>query len=268
MVQNICAVCCPNCKSTTYIRRGKSKSIQCYQCKMCKRSFRDTTGTPLHHLHKKQKVVKYLEAMHKGLSIRKAATYAGISKNTSFNWRHKFLSSLRNIAVPKEEQVIATSVILQLPYSAKGRKKPTEKHTKPSNSVLIATEKQIWLETIPHKNRSFHTARILAQSVQKSRIAILPHHILTRAVKHQENRIILSRSRHLKQAFLSINTKKTKILYWMERFRGVATKYLQNYWAWFVALARVRKLKQQKHEFNNMCISSHSLRDYFSLKNM
>ena len=84
---------CPHCKAEKPYKRGLYKEVQCYTCRNCHRNYRETTGTALYHLHKRDKLQSYLEEMKKGTSIKKTAKIVGISIQTSFDWRHKILSS-------------------------------------------------------------------------------------------------------------------------------------------------------------------------------
>lgn len=84
---------CPHCKAENPYKRGKYKEMQCYVCRNCKKCYRETTGTALFYLQKKDKLQAYLEEMKKGTSIKKTAKIVGISIQTSFDWRHKILSS-------------------------------------------------------------------------------------------------------------------------------------------------------------------------------
>ena len=50
------------------------------------------TGTPLARLRGKPKWLDYLAALKQSLTVRQAAADTGIHHNTSFRWRHRFLS--------------------------------------------------------------------------------------------------------------------------------------------------------------------------------
>lgn len=78
---------CPLCSSVAICKNGNKNGKQQYRCNDCKKSFIATTGRPIHYIHDRKKFKKYAETIVKGLSIRAAAEYTGISKNTSFKWR-------------------------------------------------------------------------------------------------------------------------------------------------------------------------------------
>lgn len=262
MVQFVQSVCCPYCQSNNFIRRGKVSGIQRYQCKLCRRSFRDTTLTALHHLHKKGQVEKYLQAMYKGMSVRKAAQFAGVSKNTSFAWRHKLLSSIASRPQPKEEKSVAGATIIRLPYSAKGRKKIPEIDRHATKSLLLATKSQIWIYKINNKRSSIHSAQMISRILKESHLSTDKDSLLTRAVKLQSSARQIN-LRFLKNTLLhTVLTVEDQLHSWMKRFCGVATKYLQHYWSWFACLTSCSKIKEGFFEFNKLCTEHRCLEHY------
>jgi len=92
---------CPHCQSEKVYKRGKQNGVQMYQCNDCKKWYSETTGTPLYDIKLKSKWQSYLRCMEQGMPIKKIATELEISIQTSFDWRHKILSSLEQFA-PKQ----------------------------------------------------------------------------------------------------------------------------------------------------------------------
>ena len=85
---------CPHCSSDKVYKRGKQKGVQMYRCNSCQKWYSETTGTALYDIKLKSKWQSYLNCMEKGMPIKKIAKELGISIQTSFDWRHKILSSL------------------------------------------------------------------------------------------------------------------------------------------------------------------------------
>lgn len=256
------AYCCPHCNSTNFIRNGFSRGIQRYRCKSCHRTFKDTTDTPIHGLHKKDKIEKYLEALRAGLSIRKAAKYVGISKNTAFAWRHKLLSSLNQLPKSQESQTVAGIAIIRTPYSAKGRKKEPEKHQLPSKSILIATDSGLIIKKLQHIKSTKDAIKTITSNIKKGYATTIPDHLLTSAIKQQESIKNIKASKQAiefkKKALVSIEILEE----WMQKFKGVASKYLQNYWSWHMALNSSKMQKNETESFNRWAIISRSLNNY------
>lgn len=85
---------CPACRGSKIVRNGKRRGIQRYRCSMCLRCFTDLTGTLLEGIHHRDKFLEFCLCMIRGCSVREAAHEVGISKNTSFEWRHRIISRL------------------------------------------------------------------------------------------------------------------------------------------------------------------------------
>ena len=68
-----------------------------YRCKDCAKTFNALTGTPLAQLHRRDVWFSYASAVADGLSLRKAARRCGISLDTAFRWRHRFLSTAKDV---------------------------------------------------------------------------------------------------------------------------------------------------------------------------
>lgn len=92
---------CPHCGSVAVNKRGSQRGVQMYAFKSCKKWYSETTGTPLYNIQSREKWQAYIKCMEAGKSIKKIANELGISIQTSFNWRHKILSSLSQFS-PKQ----------------------------------------------------------------------------------------------------------------------------------------------------------------------
>ena len=85
---------CPYCQSDKVLKRGLQKGVQMYQCKSCVKWYSETTGTLLWDIKLKIKWQGYLRCMEQRMSLKAVAEELEICIQTSFNWRHKILSSL------------------------------------------------------------------------------------------------------------------------------------------------------------------------------
>ena len=112
---------CPHCSSIKVYRRGKQKGVQMYRCNDCEKWYSETTGTPLYDIKLKSKWQLYLNCMEQGMPIKKIAKELKISIQTSFDWRHKILSSLEQF-VPIELSSEVECDELELALSNKGSK--------------------------------------------------------------------------------------------------------------------------------------------------
>ena len=92
-----------------------------YRCNTCTKWYSETTGTALYDIKLKSKWQSYLNCMEKGMSIKTIAKELSISIQTSFDWRHKILSSLAQF-IPKQLADEIECDELELPVNEKGNK--------------------------------------------------------------------------------------------------------------------------------------------------
>ena len=133
--KQIKAITCPHCSSNRIRANGKLKGVQRYMCNACKKNFSETTGKFWYGIKKKDRLNKYIYCLLSGYSIRKSAKETGISIQTSFDWRHKLLTSFSSVSV-EEFQGIVESDDLFFAYSEKGNRnldrKPKQRGEKAS----------------------------------------------------------------------------------------------------------------------------------------
>lgn len=137
------AISCPHCKDKKIKANGKLKGVQCYICNACHKNFSETTGKFWYNIKKKDKVNRYLFCLLSGYSIRKSAKETGISIQTSFDWRHKLLTSFRSVSV-EEFQGILESDDLFFAYSEKGNRnldRPARKRGAKASKAGVSNEK-------------------------------------------------------------------------------------------------------------------------------
>ncbi len=226
---------CPSCASHSFRKHGKCLGIQRYRCKDCGRYFKETVNTPLHWIHNKQKMIWYTETMREHQTIRKAAVEIGISVNTSFCWRHKILSSFQSYQTEPARSP-AGACQINMPHSFKGKRTIPDKPAPASRTILMADANGVpCLQLMPDRCTAASAAKLLATSISPSTsVACKPAHLLTRAIRITGRTTVLHtslRNTLVKQA----KARQAEIEQWMERFHGVATKYLQQYWNWYRA---------------------------------
>ncbi|SFY21868.1 Transposase, partial [Janthinobacterium lividum] len=115
---------CPACHSAHLHRHGHAHGLQRYRCVPCGRTFNALTGTPLAHLRHKALWFDYADCLLASDSVRKAARQLGVHRNTTFRWRHRFLS-LAKTDRPHGLHGIAEADELYLLESEKGARQMT-----------------------------------------------------------------------------------------------------------------------------------------------
>lgn len=259
-------VLCPQCGSSEIISRGSYKGIKKYSCKVCKKGFHANHGTSLHWIHKKDKWQQYVECMNEGLSLKKSADKVGISYRTSFIWRHKILSSLKD-AEPRQLEGIVEADDTFFRYSEKGRRNLERKPRKRGSGNMTLKENKVPVVVTTDRKGNAVLKVAGRGSVKKdfkttmkgrfSSDVILCsdgapiykglakqegiQHVKTSAYRRQ---VAKNKAYHIQ----TVNQLQKELKEYLNRFNGVSTKYLQNYLYWFMItkkkLANSDKIKQ------------------------
>lgn len=271
-------ISCPNCQSTNVVGDGKYRTRKRFSCKGCKRSFNELTGTTTANLKKVDKWQKYLDMMPNQTSIRKAAKELSVSTKTVFDWRHKILSSLTNIA-PDSMIGIVESDDKLFDLSEKGSKKldrapyerPSDRETKRgvSNdkvSVVVSSDR--------HGNAALQITKIgridndsiertLGIIISKENILCTdahPTYISWAANKKLEHHtFIVSKKQRVSEKVYHVqhvNSLDNRLERWLTPFYGVATKYLQNYLLWFITNEKLKGSKTIEIDFLKAVMAS------------
>lgn len=258
---------CPHCHHGEVSRNGKFNGKQRYICKSCRRTFNDFTFSPRYNSKKDtRKWVLYAKCMINGYSIRKCAEIVGISVPTSFYWRHKIIDAIKTFmgigsvggVVEVDETFFRESFKgnhkksknFTMPRKARKRGSKGSKSSKGqkrkrgiSNEqvcVLCAMDRvgNIMTELIC-KGRMKHTdvERFFRDRIDGDAIFCTDSH--KSYIKFAQNTGVelkqIKRGRHKEGVYhiQHINSYHSKLKKWMDRFNGVATKYLSNYMYWF-----------------------------------
>jgi transposase-like protein len=88
---------CGHCGSRDVRGWSSQSGLKRYRCKDCAKTFNALTGTPLAQLHRRDAWLAYAQAVADGLSLRKAAKHCGIALDTAFRWRHRFLTTAKDV---------------------------------------------------------------------------------------------------------------------------------------------------------------------------
>lgn len=266
---------CPDCTSEHIVRFGKYTTIvdgeevkkQRYRCKACKKTFTDLTNTVLYRTRHLNQWIKFVECMIEGYSLRKSADLIGnITHVTLFYWRHKLLSSLKKIEIPYFEGIVEMDETYFL-YSEKGQR--NIKGRKPRKRGGSAKKRGISNEQVCVLVARDRDKTTFSQILGMGR---LTKDQLDKAIGHRlssENILCTDSWRAFKTyatekgmdiyQFKSDGKIRTKGLYhiqnvnnyhrrlkgWMQRFNGVATKYLNNYLTWFQVLESIHHQRNE-----------------------
>jgi len=258
---------CPYCKSDNVYKRGKQKGVQMYRCNDCNKWYSETTGTPLYDIKLKSKWQAYLRCMEQGMPIKKIAQEIGISIQTSFDWRHKILSSL-NRFVPEHLSGVVECDELELAVSNKGEKHLGRRSRKRGSDfkrnqgkkevtviqVITAVERQgeKYLKAVASKRLSKEEIAIGLDGKLDDGVTLITdkHPSYKSFVKDHpsiKHKAILA-TEHVDKKDRNINLQKVnnthaQLRKFLRPFNGVSSKYLQNYLNWFAYADKLRQTK-------------------------
>ena len=257
------AVNCPHCKDKRIRANGKLKGVQRYLCNGCGKNFSETTGKFWFALKKKDKINRYLYCLLSGFSIRKSAKETGISIQTSFDWRHKLLTSFSSVTVEGFEGIVESDDLF-FSYSEKGNRnlerKPKKRGEK-ANKAGISNEKVAVVATCDRSgNKDFKVAtrgriskkdldrglkgkldkvEILCSDGHRSYGAFAKSNTIThKKFNASKGQKTVDKIYHVQ----NVNNMDMRLRKFMDSFNGVATKYLQNYLNWFLVLEKIKNI--------------------------
>ncbi|MCM3612679.1 IS1595 family transposase [Planococcus sp. MERTA32b] len=266
---------CPDCESEHVVRFGKYLTIvegeevkkQRYQCKACKITFTDLTNTVLYRTRRLNQWIKFVECMIEGYSLRKSAELVGnVSHVTLFYWRHKLLSSLNQMELSAFQGIVEMDETYFL-YSEKGQRKIGNR--KPRKRGGSAKKRGISNEQVCVLVARDRDKLTYSQTLGMGRLTKVQLEKAIGPKLSNENILCTDSWRAFKtyatgkgmviHQFKSDGKVRTKGLYhiqnvnnyhrrlkgWIQRFNGVATKYLDNYLTWFQVLEGIHHQRNE-----------------------
>jgi transposase-like protein len=253
---------CPECRGTRLYRHGKVDGLQRYRCKGCNRTFNALSGTPLARLRLKTCWLDFLDSMfNPATTVREAADSIGVHKNTSFRWRHRFLT-ISKMDRTDRLHGIAEADELYLLESEKGARNLTRpaRHRGGAAAKRGTSAEQVCV--LVARDRSgqtldFVTGRGPVSKAQLKRClpAVLDKDVLLVSDSNAAYRYfaleegITHRAVNLSAGVRvdgaihvqNVNAYHSRFRGWLRHFNGVATHYLPNYlgWRWAIDGKRI-----------------------------
>mgnify|MGYP001413768698 CR=1 FL=1 len=242
---------CPQCNKPGAIRRGIVDGLQRYSCNHCRRTFNAITGTSVSGLRKKDKWLKYCEALKEGLTLEKAAEHCGIHPRTAFRWRHRFLKLFSDNKSTKLNGIVEADETFFL-ESCKGQKelpRPArqrgEKATRPGLSgeqipVLIARDRSgetfdAVLEGLSKEQLGAALKPVLGNDVLLCTDGSRAFKAMAKDAEIEHQAVNLKAGIRVKDHVYhvqNVNAYDSRLKGWLRRFNGVATRYLGSYLGW------------------------------------
>ena len=244
---------CPHCQASHLKKWGKSGSIQRYRCNDCLKTFNNKTNTPLAKLRKSHLWEEYARCMVLKLTLREAADTCGINLKTAFLWRHRFLMAQAGQNDDKLSGIIEVDEFF-LAHSEKGSKTLAyKKKARKRGGNIDKRTKKGQVAVLLSIDRSNHMINLILSADTTAEIAanfsknITENSVLCSdgswsyvTIAKQKNcdhkRLINSKVRVIDKVYhiQTVNGAIAHFKGWVNgKMKGVATKYLSNYLAWF-----------------------------------
>jgi len=243
---------CPHCGQRHIHRHGTAHGLGRYKCLDCGRTFNALTGTPLARLRHRSRWLKFSAQLNSSRSVRRAAIETDIDKSTSFRWRHRFLQAQKQ---SKDQSLVGIVEVDEtfILESHKGEHRPSQKARKRGGKakkrglsaeqipVLIARDRfgEMIDAVLPDRSQKA-VSSVLKGALSKKDVLLCtdgdPALIAFAKSEGLEYELIIaSKGEHVHEKVLhiqNVNSYMSGLKKWLERFNGVATKYLQNYLGW------------------------------------
>lgn len=247
---------CPHCTSTLLVKNGSANGLQRFKCRQCAHTFNALTGTPLARLHLRDKWMGQAQALGEGLSLNQVAHRLGVAQSTAFRWRHRFLTCPSNQQA-RQLVGIAEADESYFLVSCKGQRGLLRKARRRGGKALAGCKGSEYTPVLMARDRAGATANLIletnkAVSVQAALKPLLAHDTIlctdgsvtlasaARALGVQHQAVNVSRAQRVSGPWhvQNVNAYVSRLRGWMQRFKGVATKYLESYLGWFRLLDR------------------------------
>jgi transposase-like protein len=238
---------CVSCGSTSVSRNGKRHGKQSYLCKDCGRSFVETAGSAFAYSHAGAAVWKQVIAdTANGLSIDETASSLDLSHDCVFHMRHKILKRLEDEFLNAEASMSGTyeadeTYVLE---SIKGTKIPADYHRKARKHGAKASKSGLSNEYVCVCTSTSENGDCMALSVNRAAPSKAEIEQVFGDRVNSDTLLLCDGNQTydvLEEKCTVAHTKRvnkvngfhSSIKQRLTGYRGVATKYLNRYNAFF-----------------------------------
>jgi transposase-like protein len=242
---------CPHCLGIHYQKWGVRSGLQRYRCRECGRTFNALSSTPLARLRHKEVWLDFLNTMMEGDSIRQSAKVCGVNKNTTFRWRHRMLNNPRHHEHEALQGIVEFDETyflhsdkgdphLQRPPRKRGGRAKRPGISSEQTAVLILRDRHgATRDALLYQSNQKTLAEVLLPQVEEDallcsdakgsyRAFARTYHRTLKVIKAKGKHYVKERVYHLQ----NVNAYDSRLKAWMQRFHGVATRYLESYLGW------------------------------------
>ncbi len=240
---------CPKCGSFHLVKNGKAKGHQRFICQDCNQHFTEYKNTIFNLTKKNIQLWKsYIKMMFDGYTIKQIANELHICIQTSFRWRHKILSVLENKFMND-----TLSGIVEI-AGVKGRKrggratKRGQSNQQKGILVAIDRKKNVISEIYGEGKLSTKEVNIILNGRIKKKSVLVADGCSAYDRFADENNFELVKIGEEKKKGIyhinNVNNYHSLLKEFLRRFKGISTKYLHKYLAWY------KFVNQKKNDVN------------------
>lgn len=265
---------CPHCQATRVVRNGQADGLQRYKCRGCGKTFNALSGSPMARLRHKGKWLAQAQVLNDGLSVHAAAQRLQVAPSTAFRWRHRFLAQAQAVKAriligiaEADETFILRSNKGQHALARTARRRGGKSSTRGTSDdhvpVLVARDRSgactdFMLGRSDKAQLMAALAPILAPDVVLCTDGSSAMAAAARQIGIEHHALNMTSSTRTCGAWhiQNVNAYHGRLKAWMQRFHGVATKYLTSYLGWFRALDRFTPQASQPASWLALAIGS------------
>lgn len=238
---------CPRCSSKNIKKVGYNHQChkQGYQCKECSRKFFSTCNTLTHATKKPIGCwITAIECILNHDTLSQMAEKCGIHKTTAFYWRHKILDRIKDLVNTDilSDVVYLDETLVPITFEEKDKSIP-EKRGISENKINIACAIDIHnhIRCIVSERGRITTASLI--EIYKSHImshttivsdSLRSYHEFMRVMKAEWIKIPSKKTECNGYTLERVNELHSCIKHFLYNYRGVGSKYLQNYISLFM----------------------------------
>jgi transposase-like protein len=251
--RHVADAACPHCAGATFWRWGTTASGQArLRCRSCLKTFTPLSGTGFERLHGKARLFVNAECMAVGMSVKDTAERLQVNKKTAYRWRRRFMPLLdKHQPAMLAGMLEADETFFRKSYKGQrsGLPRKSYKRGTPAEKRGINDEHVAVLTAMERGSRECLIAILPAVPNANSVTAALEGYIAPGSVLCTDgsNAYIkvepmlevevhsVSAAAHVdgEVHVQNVNALHSRIKDWIHGFKGVATKNLGLYLAWF-----------------------------------
>lgn len=252
---------CAHCQEHGVVCRGQASGLRRFYCHHCGKTFNALTGTPLAHLHKKERWFDFAQSLSEGETVRRSADRCDLAVSTAWRWRHRFLRAIKTDTAPLSGIVEADETyVLESQKGSRAWKRSTEGQSdapkrKPRKRGGKASKPGLSDEQTPvlmAADRTGATVSAVLPAVNADAIEAVLSPVLNKdallvtdgarvyplcadklGVSHEALNLSAGERVRGDLHIQTVNSRHERLKTFLRRYRGIATKYLDSYLKWF-----------------------------------